>query len=729
MPQSTARHGGKQSGVPLDLAPILSPHKRHQRLSLRVEQLPPQARLSNGCNNGERTWSLNPDELDDLFYLPPKGLKEPHTLAIRVLSLDDDAAKTLALVDITVVPPVDESDDPDDVSADRRVPASHLSDDLAAAKAAWQAETERRIAEALDKAQREAAAKLAESEAAWLDESGKLLAEAEARLRDKAEARLRDEAEQRGTAAKRAADEAAETTQRLDQATTARLAEVRAECERGFEQRLEDALGKAEREAAAKLAESEAAWREESGMHLAETETRLREEAEQRSTAERAADQVAETNQQLDQASTKRLAEVRAECERGFERRLAEALDKADREAAAALAKAEAAWRQESGMHLAETETRLREEAEQFGIAERAAGEAAEAAKAELQQSLNEISMALEQAEARAQAAETAVQEASDQRAADATRLEKAETATDEIRAETRAEIEEEIARLRHEITAAETAHAIDIEEARRAAQEAADAAHAREIEQLKESHADALEQQAAEIKQRLDQESTERLAEVRAECERGFEERMEEALRQAREEAEQSLAEVREEAEARLAEAARAATDPAVAAKLAARLPAAKGARGNGARWQVRKIALYCRRALAAPGGIRKGAIAASVVAALLLYPVVKQTVVESLGLETAELDGGFKPLLEKTASTLKARLSELTPVITARAFVDVKYANVRASPTTTAATVTVLNRDKEVTLIERQGDWLRVQYGDGDDKFGWVHAALLRR
>ena len=87
--------------IALDLAPLIAPYRKHGRLSLRVERLPNRARLSRGHNNGDRSWSLMSDELDDLAYLPPKGALEICTLAIRIVSADGG---TLALIDYPLAP-------------------------------------------------------------------------------------------------------------------------------------------------------------------------------------------------------------------------------------------------------------------------------------------------------------------------------------------------------------------------------------------------------------------------------------------------------------------------------------------------------------------------------------------------------------------------------------------------------------------------------------------------
>src|SRR5258707_14966607 len=63
-----------QKTIPLDLAALLAPYKRHGRLTLRVERMPQRAKLSAGRNNGDGSWSLASDELEDLNYLVPSNL-------------------------------------------------------------------------------------------------------------------------------------------------------------------------------------------------------------------------------------------------------------------------------------------------------------------------------------------------------------------------------------------------------------------------------------------------------------------------------------------------------------------------------------------------------------------------------------------------------------------------------------------------------------------------------
>ena len=98
--------------IPLNLKSIVAPYRDRGRFTIRLEQLPQSARLSAGINNGDRTWSLALDELEDLAYFAPAGAG-PHTLGVRLIVKDDDGAHTLALIDLAV-------DADADAAADKR---------------------------------------------------------------------------------------------------------------------------------------------------------------------------------------------------------------------------------------------------------------------------------------------------------------------------------------------------------------------------------------------------------------------------------------------------------------------------------------------------------------------------------------------------------------------------------------------------------------------------------
>jgi hypothetical protein len=86
--------------IALDLTSLLAPYRRQGRFTLRIENLPQGARLTAGRNNGDRTWSLALDELDELFYVPPESLADDHILALRLIAREEGNASTLALIEL-----------------------------------------------------------------------------------------------------------------------------------------------------------------------------------------------------------------------------------------------------------------------------------------------------------------------------------------------------------------------------------------------------------------------------------------------------------------------------------------------------------------------------------------------------------------------------------------------------------------------------------------------------
>ncbi|HKU64629.1 MAG TPA: SH3 domain-containing protein [Rhizomicrobium sp.] len=91
-----------QKAIPLDLAALLVPYKRHGRLTLRVERMPQRAKLSAGRNNGDGSWSLASDELEDLNYLVPSSLCGGHELSVRIVSFDNATAHTLKVIPLAI---------------------------------------------------------------------------------------------------------------------------------------------------------------------------------------------------------------------------------------------------------------------------------------------------------------------------------------------------------------------------------------------------------------------------------------------------------------------------------------------------------------------------------------------------------------------------------------------------------------------------------------------------
>ncbi len=90
IPAMAAETAGLGAAIPLDLISPLTPYRDQEGLSIRVERLPFKARLSKGRNNGDNSWSLTLNDLDDLQYLPPEGMDDPHNLTIRVIRVDSE---------------------------------------------------------------------------------------------------------------------------------------------------------------------------------------------------------------------------------------------------------------------------------------------------------------------------------------------------------------------------------------------------------------------------------------------------------------------------------------------------------------------------------------------------------------------------------------------------------------------------------------------------------------
>src|SRR5260221_5967271 len=104
--------------IPVALAPLLSPYKRHGRLSLTIERLARTGRVSAGRNNGDNSWSLTLDQLEDLTYLPPQGMAETHGRGVRIIGLDSGGS-ALAVLDLPVTPVVAEPEAKEDDSEEQ----------------------------------------------------------------------------------------------------------------------------------------------------------------------------------------------------------------------------------------------------------------------------------------------------------------------------------------------------------------------------------------------------------------------------------------------------------------------------------------------------------------------------------------------------------------------------------------------------------------------------------
>jgi len=672
---------------------LLTPYEQHRSLSVRVEKLPQGACLSRGRNNGDHTWSLKLDDLDGLLYLPPDGMDEPHTLAIRVIGLDDDNSATLALLDLPVRPGAAEPEAtpctaaPPPAAALEEAGAEHANeiarlterhtDDLRQREAAFETrlaqelealsnkvksvskkEFDERLAvavrEAVEKSETEAGARLEQARRELQADHAKKLAVVTTRS-EKAEAYLKA---MRGQTVDEHVSEGDLRELRGElKAAQARLA-VR-------ESELADTRTKAE----ARLEEHRAAWQAEQEECLA----RLEKDAQSR----------------IESA----LQDGRQEAETA--RLQAEETWKA--EEAARLAAAEAQWRDQSAQALAEA-------AERFQQAEAALQEARSQAEtthnADAQAELDALQSEL--AETRAALAERDAEVA--QVRAEATAQTQAETAND-------ADAQAELGALHGEL--AETRAVLaerDVEVARARA----------EIEELRARAEIEIAPPVEAGHVAPNHEMDERLAEAAAEAEQ----RLEQARQGWRAQTEATL--VKAWAIWKSQEAGR--LD-------AARTEWQEHARFVKTSTAVSKVAKGQRKAHAARRFMRAGVAAACLVAAIMVYPRVEPLLVDQLWPKIVELKDDLNPLLSgggsknsSSPATTPTPVPTPTPAPVARTVIGVSFANVRAGPSTATATIMRLRRGQAVIPLERRGNWVRIRVAGGGGKQGWAHRSLLK-
>jgi len=411
---------------PIDLLPLLAPHKKHGKLSLRVERLPQQTRLSAGTRNNDGSWSLTRDDLEDLEYLVPDGVEGATSLSVRVVSLT--AGSTLAVLDYPLdsdapAPVVEGRSDVagEDVQVERlrdelaKLKASLAERDkalaampraeasLAAAEARWAAEMEMRLEDAAAKA----SAHVETARRAWEAEQSERLSKLEARAHEMA-----------AEARERAMTEARETTSLSERAWKAEEAARLAAAEAQWRERLAkvtaeaEATARAVRDAQDALAKAQSAWKADEAARLAAAEAQWRE------------------------ATAKAVAEARAEVDavrgdqgeavRGLRDQLSAvqttlaARDAALAAANDALAKAQSAWKTDEAARLAAAEGQWREATAKAVAEARAEVDAVRGDQGEAVRGLREQVSALESTLAARGAALAEAQEATARAARDA---------------------------------------------------------------------------------------------------------------------------------------------------------------------------------------------------------------------------------------------------------------------------------------------------------------------
>ncbi len=315
----------------LALAPLIQPYRKLGKVSLRVERMQRFARLSRGRNNGDGSWSLASDELDDLEYLCTEGTPREHTLSIRVVALDN--GDTLAVLEYKLShdaarttenggePAGQSFKRPEDTEALKTVLAEREVEFAALRKTIQEAEAEitRKIATAVGSARDSwkveleqhlqtvrGASELESSRSAWFAEQLTQLTEAKERAekqsveaqdrirRDAEESRSKAESAWRAAEAERFAKVEAEWREK----SAGTVAELKARCERA-EKALVDATARVEAE-----------WREKSASAVAELKARCER-------AEKAlVDATARVDAEWREKSASAVTELKARCER-----------------------------------------------------------------------------------------------------------------------------------------------------------------------------------------------------------------------------------------------------------------------------------------------------------------------------------------------------------------------------------------------------------------------------
>ena len=739
--------------IALELVALVAPHRGQRRLTIRVENLPQAARLSAGQNNGDGTWSLALDELDELLYFPPESAADEHTLAVRLIAKDETGASTIALLDCPVTlagtddnapapklvsfaakkKPADRAHDEDLLEEVRQLKSTLVERDEALAQALasstqadarWQNKIDVTLAAAEINWKRDEAQRLAAATAQLRSEFDRLLAESERRTSDADDTRRTQDA----AVLQELRDQSAALADMLTD-RDAQLSRLQAHADslrQAAEQDLGTAKAQAATEYAAALATAEAVWREqaEQALTIALTE---RQAAEAALTGAREAG--------LQAAHQIELTDMQAQLERSrqeAEDQLAAAMAKAQTDHAQTLADAQREWRDQAAQMVADLTAQC--EAAQNALA---SAQAAATASADQDDGLTLLLSRFERLQHDTQLEIAAAKAQTD--AEHARRLKDAEVAWRQ-----------------------QTAQALEeIKAQRDAAQRALAGARAAD---MSEKHEAELTKLLTRF-ERLQQDRQVEIAAAKAQTEADAAERMKAAQATWREQSDRALAD------------SNARCETAEAALAAERLSAA-GATNNDAyvnslNREIRSLraTLVDREAAivqaqasleqmrrgadtGSPGGrwqpltnrqpvgdeepaerqsshlVRDVVFAIVVaVAAVFLFPRIEGLLPDSVKENIDNLAATFDSLRPQ-ASTIAA----VTPAAPAAAAPQpmvtvVKAVNVHSEPLAGSGVVAVLKRGVQAPLLEKRGNWDRVQISppNGLPQDGWVYASYV--
>lgn len=718
--------------IAIDLAKALPGIEISHSMQIIIEGVPDGARFSSGRNNGDKTWSLPPEDLVGLGYLPPPGRRsEDQSFFVRLLTYDPDGyqiASTIAQVAVSV----------DGVTARRPVRFERGEGEGGTIDAIRELEIVQRLADA-ERAWYEAEAeRIQQFEDSWHSAAEEQLRAAEGAWRQAEADRNRD-----------LNDQLIEMARRLREAET--------EWHRAESERISAALAQAADFTAHRFAAAEEQWRDEADRRVAEAERAAREaiaaaraeaqaqaEAEFEARAAALAEEVeARLRPELDQseaqlwdmetaldrlqgeAEAARLAHQHELSERqhAWEMERAALLAAASPDPAASdrLAALEERWRAEADRLAQQAEARARREAEQR-LAE------AEASWAEIaQRRIAEARIEWEAAAERQQAEREAAEAQRSEQHLAVMRARMAEV--ERLAAEAERRIAERERQLAEAMAARDHADKELVAASRRFQEE-----HDRRLGEAETAWREAAAERLNEAQAAWATAETARLAAAQAQWIAGEEERLQTVIAAERVMlAGSEVGQMLNQAEARWREAEtdrlkaaearwkmeedqRVATTVATAREGMERMVEARLHRELTV--DARRLVERSGRSVGATLPLLRwsaaGAAAAAVVGLLyIVAPEIKALMPEpGTAVAAAPSPLRIEPALPEPAPL---------PLVVAAEFV-----NLRSEPSTSAPVVARLERGTPVIASERRRNWIRAASADGRSE-GWIHRSLL--
>ena len=101
---ATAARGAEDMAIPLDIEVVLEDDDGSERvLEIIVGGVPDGAVLSAGTDNGDGTWTLSSDQLDDLMITPPSNSDLDFQLTVTATTSEEDGATATATANVDVI--------------------------------------------------------------------------------------------------------------------------------------------------------------------------------------------------------------------------------------------------------------------------------------------------------------------------------------------------------------------------------------------------------------------------------------------------------------------------------------------------------------------------------------------------------------------------------------------------------------------------------------------------